>query len=81
MKVIEISGKNLTPRLVPFNDAEASERVIRENKDELACMIVEGMMGSAGQIPPRDGYLERLRKVTRENGVLLILDEVVQNPC
>lgn len=62
---------------VPFNDAESAERIIHENKDELACIIVEGMMGAAGQIPPKEGYLEYLRKVTQENGVLLILDEVM----
>ncbi len=62
---------------VSFNDAEAAERIIRENKDDLACMVVEGMMGAAGQIPPKEGYLEHLRKVTQENGVLLVLDEVM----
>jgi len=62
---------------VPFNDKEAASRVIHENKDELACMVVEGMMGAAGQIPPQNGYLEYLRKTTQENGVLLVLDEVM----
>lgn len=62
---------------IPFNDPGAAERAIVENKDQLACLIVEGMMGAAGQIRPRDGYLEHLRKVTQENGVLMILDEVM----
>jgi len=62
---------------VPFNDKEAAERVIHENKDELACMVVEGMMGAAGQIPPQNGYLKFLRKITEENDVLLVLDEVM----
>jgi glutamate-1-semialdehyde 2,1-aminomutase len=62
---------------VSFNDKKAAEKAIRENKDELACMIVEGMMGAAGQIPPKDGYLEYLRALTLENGVILILDEVM----
>lgn len=62
---------------VPFNDKEAAEKAIRENKDELACIVVEGMMGAAGQIPPRDGYLEHLRKITQQNGVLMVLDEVM----
>jgi glutamate-1-semialdehyde 2,1-aminomutase len=62
---------------VPFNDVAAADRAIHENKDELACMIVEGMMGAAGQIPPQEGYLEHLRKLTQENGVLLVLDEVM----
>jgi len=63
--------------IVPFNDKEAAEKAIVENKDKLAAVIVEGAMGAAGMIPPRDGYLEFLRKVTAENGVLFILDEVI----
>jgi len=62
---------------VPYNDKEATERAIVENKGKLAAVIVEGAMGAAGMIPPRDGYLEFLRKVTTENGVLFILDEVI----
>jgi len=63
--------------IVPYNDKAAAEKAILENKDRLAAVIVEGAMGAAGGIPPRDGYLEFLRKVTTENGVLLILDEVI----
>ena len=63
--------------IVPFNDKKAAEKAIIENKDKLAAVIVEGAMGAGGMIPPRDGYLEHLRKVTRENGVLFILDEVI----
>jgi glutamate-1-semialdehyde 2,1-aminomutase len=61
---------------VPFNDKEAARRAITENKDHVSAMIVEGMMGAAGQIPPKDDYLSFLRKVTADNDVLLILDEV-----
>ncbi len=63
--------------IVPYNDKEAAEKAILENKDRLAAVIVEGAMGAAGGIPPRNGYLEFLRKVTAENGVLFILDEVI----
>jgi glutamate-1-semialdehyde 2,1-aminomutase len=63
--------------VTPFNDKEAAERIIKENKDELAAVIVEGVMGSAGLIPPEDDYLEFLRKVSAENGVLMIVDEVI----
>lgn len=63
--------------MVPFNDMEAAEKAIRKNKHDLACLIVEGIMGAAGQIPPQEGYLEFLRQVTQENDVLLILDEVM----
>ncbi len=63
--------------VTPFNNKEAAERIIRENKDELAAVIVEGIMGYAGMLPPKDDYLKFLRKVTTENNVLLILDEVI----
>ena len=61
---------------VPYNDKEAAERAIVENKAQLAAVIVEGMMGSAGQVPPKEDYLSFLRGVTAANNVLLILDEV-----
>ena len=60
-----------------FNDKEAAERIIKENKDELAAVIVEGIMGAGGLIPPEDDYLKFLRKVTTENNVLLMIDEVI----
>jgi glutamate-1-semialdehyde 2,1-aminomutase len=63
--------------IVPYNDKVAAEKAIVENKDKLAAVIVEGAMGATGMIPPRDGYLELLRKITAENGVLFILDEVI----
>lgn len=61
---------------IPFNDKKAAENGIQKYKDQLACLIIEGMMGATGQIPPKDGYLEHLWKLTQENGVLMILDEV-----
>lgn len=61
----------------PFNDKEAAEKLITENKDELAAVIVEGIMGAAGMIAPEDDYLKFLKEVANANGVLLILDEVI----
>ncbi|GAI28803.1 unnamed protein product, partial [marine sediment metagenome] len=63
--------------IVPYNDKAAAEKAIVENKDRLAAVIVEGAMGAAGMIPPRDGYLEFLCKVARDNGIMFILDEVI----
>lgn len=63
--------------VVQFNDKEAVEKIIKENKDELAAVIVEGIMGAGGLIPPKDDYLKFLRKVTTENNVLLVIDEVI----
>ena len=60
-----------------FNDNEAAESIIKGHKDELAAVIVEGIMGAGGLIPPKDDYLKFLRKVTIESNVLLIIDEVI----
>ncbi len=63
--------------LAPWNDVAALERVMQKHGRELAAVITEPIMANMGCIPPRDGYLQRLRELTRDYGVLLILDEVV----
>ncbi|WP_423793207.1 glutamate-1-semialdehyde 2,1-aminomutase [Methanocaldococcus indicus] len=63
--------------LVPFNDEEAVERAVKEHKDDLACIIVEPVMGNVGCILPKEGYLKFLREITEENDILLIFDEVI----
>jgi glutamate-1-semialdehyde 2,1-aminomutase len=62
--------------LADFNDTEGAEAVIRENADGLAAVIVEPILGAGGNIPGDRRFLEMLRRVTREVGALLILDEV-----
>jgi glutamate-1-semialdehyde 2,1-aminomutase len=63
--------------LAPWNDVAQLERVFHEHGQELAAVITEPIMANMGCIPPRPGYLERLRELTRESGALLIFDEVV----
>lgn len=63
--------------LAPWNDVAALERVMQQHGHELAAVITEPIMANMGCIPPRDGYLQRLRELTREHVALLILDEVV----
>jgi len=63
--------------VTPFNDKEAAEKIIKENKDELAAVIVEGILGAAGMIPPEDDYLKHLQEVASQNDVLFIIDEVI----
>lgn len=63
--------------LAPFNDPEAIEKIIAENKDEIACIITEPVMGNIGCIPPKEGYLQFLREITEENGIIFIIDEVI----
>jgi len=60
-----------------FNDEEMSRRIIEDHTHELAAVIVEPVMGNMGPILPRPGFLETLRKITQENGVVLIFDEVI----
>lgn len=62
--------------LVPFNDLDALERVLRDHQGSIAGMIMEPMMMNAGIIPPDPGYLEGVRRLTRQYGALLAFDEV-----
>ncbi|NIM45316.1 MAG: aminotransferase class III-fold pyridoxal phosphate-dependent enzyme [Nitrososphaeria archaeon] len=63
--------------ITPFNNSEIAEAIIRKHREELAAVIVEPVMGSAGMIPPRDDFLKALRDITHDNDVLLIFDEVI----
>lgn len=63
-------------RAVPFNDAEALEKVLAKLEGQVAGLIMEPAMMNINIIPPVDGYLERVRELTSEHGVMLIFDEV-----
>jgi glutamate-1-semialdehyde 2,1-aminomutase len=63
--------------IVPFNDVEGARQVIEAEAGELAAVVVEPLLGSAGMIPAERDYLEMLREVTQQLGILLILDEVL----
>ncbi|MBD3868501.1 MAG: glutamate-1-semialdehyde 2,1-aminomutase [Acidobacteria bacterium] len=63
--------------VIPYNDPDALEKLLVEKGGEIACIILEPVAGNMGVIPPAKGYLERVRELTREHGVLLILDEVM----
>jgi glutamate-1-semialdehyde 2,1-aminomutase len=60
-----------------FNDEELTTKIIEDHSDDLAAVIVEPVMGNMGPIPPRAGFLETLRKITGEQQVILIFDEVI----
>ena len=62
---------------LPFNDLDAVSAVFAARPHEIACVIVEPVVGNAGTIPPAKGYLEGLREITAAHGALLILDEVM----
>ena len=63
-------------RAVPFNDADALESVLEKIGDQVAGLIMEPAMMNINIIPPREGYLERVRELTAAHGVKLIFDEV-----
>ncbi len=70
----ELSKLTLT---APFNDPDAVEAVFRAHPGKVAAVILEPVVGNAGFIPPADGFLQGLRRVTEEDGALLVFDEVM----
>ncbi len=63
--------------IMPYNDLETAQRIIREHSDELAAVIVEPINGQCGMIPADPAFLKGLRHVTSELGIILIFDEVI----
>jgi glutamate-1-semialdehyde 2,1-aminomutase len=63
--------------VIPYNDAQALERVLNAHRGEVACFILEPLPGNVGTLLPRPGYLEAVRRITRDHDVLLIFDEVM----
>lgn len=62
---------------VPYNDLEGVEKVFAKYKDKIACVIVEPVAANMGVVLPSEGFLKGLREITRKNGALLIMDEVI----
>jgi len=62
--------------VLPYNDLEWCERVLRENKDDLACLIMEPVVSSFGYLPAQKEFLQGLRSITTELDIILIFDEV-----
>ena len=61
----------------PFNDLDTVRGVFKDRGNEIAAVIVEPVAGNMGVVPPRPGFLEGLRELTRAHGALLIFDEVI----
>ncbi|HLL82883.1 MAG TPA: glutamate-1-semialdehyde 2,1-aminomutase, partial [Longimicrobium sp.] len=70
----ELSKLTLT---APYNDLAAVEEAFRAFPGQIACVIVEPVVGNAGFIPPDDDFLPGLRRITEADGSLLVLDEVM----
>ncbi|MCK4760547.1 MAG: aspartate aminotransferase family protein [Candidatus Aminicenantes bacterium] len=65
--------------IIPYNDPEGSRAVIEapENAANLACVIIEPVMGAAGMIPAEREYLQTLKEICAKHNILLIFDEVI----
>jgi glutamate-1-semialdehyde 2,1-aminomutase len=63
--------------LAKYNDLENVAQLIAANKNEIAAIIIEPVAGNMGCIPPNKGFLEGLRQLCTDNGILLIFDEVM----
>lgn len=64
-------------KTVPFNNTEATLQAIREDKSDLACFILEPVLGAGGCIPADPEYLHAVREETARRDVLLIFDEII----
>jgi glutamate-1-semialdehyde 2,1-aminomutase len=63
--------------VVPYNDPATLERTIEKNRESIACVIMEPVLANIGLALPEKGYLNEVRKITEQNDVVLIFDEVV----
>lgn len=62
---------------LPYNDTERLTQVCSKKSDAIAAVIVEPVAGNMGLVPPNPGFLETLREVTQDHGIILIFDEVM----
>lgn len=80
-KIIHTKGQRLSSAddliVLPWNDLAILEKTFQDQKDKIAAVIMEPIMCDSGPILPLPGYLEGVRKLTRDYGILLIFDEVI----
>jgi glutamate-1-semialdehyde 2,1-aminomutase len=62
---------------LPYNDLDAVEQAFAKYKGQIACVIVEPVVGNMGCVTPKHGYLKGLRAITERAGTVLIFDEVM----
>ena len=72
-----VAGEASETLVVPYNDAQALTEVFEKYGDSIACVITEACPGNMGIVPPRDGFTQLIRKLTRQHGALMISDEVM----
>lgn len=71
------SGTAKDTLIAEFNDLQQVQEIVKANKDEVAAIILEPIAGNMGCIPPKGGFLQGLRTLCDEEGIVLILDEVM----
>lgn len=71
------AGYTKTTLVALYNDEESVKQLFEENRGEIAALIVEPVAANMGVVPPKPGFLQFLRKITEENGTVLIFDEVI----
>ena len=69
-------GATMYTRTAEYNDIESLSDIL-DSSDDIACVIMEPVLGNVGVVPPEKGYLEEVRRITEEKGVVLIFDEVI----
>ena len=62
---------------IPYNNEEVLEKTLRDENLDIACVIIEPVAGNMGCVPPEPGFLQKLRALTTELGIVLIFDEVI----
>lgn len=65
---------------IPFNDPDAAEEILESEANDIAALLIEPVLTTAGMIPATDEFIQRMREVTERNGIVLIFDEVVTYP-
>jgi glutamate-1-semialdehyde 2,1-aminomutase len=60
-----------------FNDLDAVKALVKANRGQIACLIVEPIVGNMGVVLPEEGFLEGLRKICDEDKIVLLFDEVI----
>jgi glutamate-1-semialdehyde 2,1-aminomutase len=62
---------------LPFNDIEKIKELLNKEGESIACIILEPVVGNIGVVPPKNGFLQGLREITKKYGIVLIFDEVM----
>lgn len=71
------SGVSLDTLTAPYNDLDAVKKLVKENNNQVAAIIIEPVAGNMGCIIPQKGFLEGLRKLCDDEGIVFIFDEVM----